>query len=236
METTARPPRRRWPLRLAVGVIVAHWIGFTAWQMLRADASRVPASVAELALRVAIRAALVTLVAWGLLRLDGDSLAGLGVTLARFGRTLGRGALGAVALFAVTTFIVNPVVGLLVGAPGGTSTALRGLFQDRRDAPYWVLCAILGGGFAEELERAFVLTRCERLFGKGGLVAAVLVGSLVFGTGHLYQGVSGAISAGITGALLALVFLRRRRAIDAMVVHAGFDLIGIAVAYGLYAR
>jgi len=235
-DTALAGARPLWPLRLAVCVIVAHWIGFTAWQLLRADTSRVPGSVAELALRVALRATLVSLVAWGLLRLDGESIAGLGVTFSDFGSTLVRGALGALALFAVTTFVVNPVVGLLVGAPGGTSTALRGLFRDPGDAPYWILCAILGGGFAEEFERAFVLTRCERLFGRGGLIAAIVAGSLVFGTGHLYQGVAGAISTAITGALLALVYLRRRRAIDAMVVHAGFDLLGIAAAYTLYAR
>jgi membrane protease YdiL (CAAX protease family) len=95
---------------------------------------------------------------------------------------------------------------------------------------------VVGGGFTEELQRAFVLTRFERAFGKAGLVVALLIDSDCFGVGHLYQGYSGAVSAGITGLLLGLVFLHRRRVADAMVAHAGYDLIGVAAAYALYAR
>jgi hypothetical protein len=39
----------------------------------------------------------------------------------------------------------------------------------------------------------------------------------------------------VTGLLFALVFLHRRRAADAVVAHAGFDLIGVTLAYLLYA-
>ena len=108
------------------------------------------------------------------------------------------------------------------------------MFQDYGEAPWWILTAIVGGGFAEGLLRAFVLTRFDRLLGRAGLVAAVVVDSAVFGLGHLYQGPGGAVSAGITGLLFALIFLRRRRATDSMAAHALFDLLGIAVAYALY--
>jgi membrane protease YdiL (CAAX protease family) len=44
------------------------------------------------------------------------------------------------------------------------------------------------------------------------------------------------VTSGFTGLLLGLIFLQRRRVIDAMAVHALFDLMGIAAAYALYAR
>ena len=100
----------------------------------------------------------------------------------------------------------------------------------------WIFSAIVGGGFAEELWRAFVLTRFDALFGRKGVVFALIADSLVFGLGHLYQGPASALTTVFTGALLALIFLWKRRVIDAMVVHALFDLAGIAVAYALYAR
>ena len=113
--------------------------------------------------------------------------------------------------------------------------ALPALFRDPREAPLWVFIAVVGGGFTEELIRAFVLTRFEHVMGRIGLAAAVVVDSVVFGLGHLYQGVTGAVQSGITGLLFALIFLKRRRVADSMVVHALFDLFGIALAYLLYA-
>ncbi len=35
---------------------------------------------------------------------------------------------------------------------------------------------------------------------------------------------------------MAFIYLRRRRVMDAMLVHAAFDLLGIAAAYALYGR
>jgi hypothetical protein len=37
------------------------------------------------------------------------------------------------------------------------------------------------------------------------------------------------------GLLFALISLHRRRVADAMVAHTGFDLLGVAGAYALYA-
>src|SRR5262249_51644010 len=100
--------------------------------------------------------------------------------------------------------------------------------------PMWFASAIVGGGYGEELGRAFVLTRFEKAFGRPGLVIALVVDTIVFGIGHLYQGPSSAIIAGCSGLALAFIFLWRRRVIDAMAVHALFDLMGIAVAFAVY--
>ena len=167
-----------------------------------------------------------------LLKASGETFADLGLSRRGLGRSILVGLGFALVFFVVINVGINPLVGGLLG--GSADARVRELFRDYGDAPWWVGTAIVGGGFAEELTRVFVLTRFERLLGRAGLVLALVVDSAVFGLGHLYQGTSGAVSAALTGLLFAFVFLRRRRATDAMAAHAWFDLLGIAAAYALF--
>jgi membrane protease YdiL (CAAX protease family) len=136
--------------------------------------------------------------------------------------------------------LINGLLSSLLSAFGiggsGTSATVVALFRDPREAPLWVFCALIGGGFNEELVRTFILTRFEQAFGTWGIALALVIDSVVFGMGHLYQGVSGAVTSGVAGLLFALFFLRRRLVADAMVAHGGYDLIGVAAAYALYGR
>jgi len=109
------------------------------------------------------------------------------------------------------------------------------LFDNIYFLPAWIFIAIFKGGFAEELWRIFTLTRFEKCCGKSGLLLALIFGAVIFGVGHLYQGVGGVISVAIVGLLYGLVYLRRRRAFEAVVAHATFDLIGITLGYMIYA-
>jgi membrane protease YdiL (CAAX protease family) len=170
-----------------------------------------------------------------LLRANGERLADLGFSRHAFRLAWLPGLLFAIGLFVVVHGLVGSVLAAALGGTG-TSPAVIALFRDPRDAPLWVFCAIIGGGFNEELVRAFILTRFERAWGPIGLILAVVVDSIEFGMGHLYQGIASAVGSGVTGLLFALIFLRRRRVADAMVAHAGFDLLGVAAAYALYGR
>jgi membrane protease YdiL (CAAX protease family) len=228
----AASPGERTALVLSCALIVVFWIAFAAWKLTRGGDHPVPVDIFALFVRKAAEAAVLALVVGLLLRASRESFADLGVSLRHLGRSLLEGLGWAALLFVLINIVLNPFVGSLVG--GAVDARTRLMFQDPGQAPWWVLTAIVGGGFAEELMRAFVLTRFDRLFGRAGLVAAVGIDSAVFGLGHLYQGPSGAISAGLTGVLFALIFLRRRRATDSMAAHALFDLMGIAVAYALY--
>jgi membrane protease YdiL (CAAX protease family) len=217
---------------LSVGVIVLYWVVFAARRLIRSDHTQ--HSVTAIAGNVCIRAAIVTAVVWILMRACGESLGGFGLKPDRPGPFLARTGLLAAGLFVVSNIVLNNLFTALFGH--GQSPPIAELFRDPHQAPYWIFSAIVGGGFAEELSRAFVLTRFEKAFGRPGLVFAVIADSLVFGLGHLYQGNASALTTVFTGALLALIFLQRRRVIDAMAVHALFDLMGIAAAYALYAR
>jgi hypothetical protein len=224
-----RAARERRGLSLSLAVIVLFWLGSTARQIWWAPH---PSTVQDLAFWVCVRAAVTFALIWALLGAGGETLGALGLRRDGFGRTLAWGSLAALAMFVVVNVGLNNLLAAIMGR--GTGAGLPALFRDPREAPYWVAAAIVGGGFAEELTRAFILTRFERALGRAGLVLALLVGSVVFGIGHLYQGPTSAVSAGFSGLLCAGIFLRRRRVVDAMVVHAVFDLLGIAAAYALY--
>jgi membrane protease YdiL (CAAX protease family) len=227
--------RARAFLYLSVLLIVAYWVASTAKQLSAAGQPYFPDSVRVLALYAAVRAAVVLALVWALLRAGGERLVDLGLDVRAVRLALLRGLLLAVGIFLLMN-VVGSALRSVLGGNTGTAPAVVALFRDPREAPCWVFAAVIGGGFTEELQRAFVLTRFERAFGKTGLVVALLIDSACFGVGHLYQGYSGAVSAGVTGFLFGLVFLRRRRVADAMVAHAGYDLIGVAAAYALYAR
>ena len=201
-------------------------------KLLRTDHAQ--HSVTTIATNVAVRAAIVAGVVWIMLRAAGQSIRDLGFERDSTGQSLVRWVLLAAGLFVAGNVVLNNIFYAVLGR--GESPPIAELFRDPHDAPFWVFSAIVGGGFAEELWRAFVLTRFDALFGRKGLVFAVIADSLVFGLGHLYQGSASALTTVFTGALLALIFLWKRRVIDAMVVHALFDLAGIAVAYALYLR
>jgi membrane protease YdiL (CAAX protease family) len=219
---------------LSILLIVAYWAVSTA-KLLSAGQPYFPDSVRVLALYAALKAVVVLALVWPLLRASGERLTDLGLGLRDVRLALPRGLFLAVAIFLLMNVVVSGLRSVFGGGTG-TAPAVVALFRDPGEAPYWVFAAVVGGGFTEELQRAFVLTRFERAFGKAGLVVALLIDSACFGVGHLYQGYSGAVSTGVSGLLFGLVFLRRRRAADAMVAHAGFDLIGVAAAYALYAR
>lgn len=223
------PTRSKPALYASVGLIGLAWVGFTVQQVFSRP---LPQNVFDLFLRKSGEAGIVLVVVWLLMRLNHQSVSSLGF---RFG--LGRdllvyGLLLPAGLFLVANVILNTFLATVLGT--GATATLRALFRDPSQAPWWVLTAIIGGGFAEELQRAFVLTRFEEAWGKAGLITAVIVDSVVFGLRHLYQGPHSAIAAGFTGLMFALVFLRRRQVVQAMVAHASYDLIGITVAYALY--
>lgn len=208
--------------------------GYSAYtHLLKPGGNSAPPSVRSIAGFVAIKAILVLAVVLFFLRANGESLEDLGVTGGALRSAAVRGLAVAIGVF----LFVNVLLGSLLKALGlpAAEGRLGALFRDPREALFWVFAGIVGGGFAEELVRAFVLTRFERAFGRPGLVFAVVADTAVFSLGHLYQGVLGAVQAGVSGLAFALVFLWRRKAADSMVVHAVFDLLGIAAAYALYA-
>ncbi len=227
------PLLKRLSLPLSVLLIVVFWAASIWAQLFRAGGATVPASVWLIVGFVCIKTALAVAVIWTLLRSHEERFEDLGLS----GPFLKAAFVWGPLVAAVVFLFVNVVLGSVLRALGTPARpeSLQRLFRNPREAPLWIFLAVVGGGFTEELIRAFILTRFDRVLGRIGLAIAMVVDSAVFGISHLYQGVTGAVQSGITGLLFALIFLKRRRVADSMVVHALFDLFGIALAYFLYA-
>lgn len=117
-------------------------------------------------------------------------------------------------------------------APGlvPAENPFAGLAATRGGLILFALTAIVAGGVREEIQRAFILHRCEQRL--GGAVVGVIGFGLVFGLGHYVQGWSGVIITGLLGIFWSVVYLRRRSVVAPMVSHGAFNLIEV-IGFGL---
>jgi len=223
------------PLYLSIGVICAAWLYTIIRNVFFLDAVKngfdsMPERFAQ--------ALVVGLLALGaaslLLRLSKETFRDIGFRKDALLRQVGIGLLFGLLIFIGGTFVTRPVTDMLVGARSADSIDMSKLFADINTLPIWILVSVFKGGLSEELWRSFTLTRFEKLAGKIGLIAALILTTTVFGIGHLYQGVGGALSIAIIGLCNALVYLRKRSAIEAVTAHATFDLISIALGFMIY--
>jgi membrane protease YdiL (CAAX protease family) len=95
----------------------------------------------------------------------------------------------------------------------------------------FALTVIIAGGVREEIQRAFILHRCEQRL--GGAAVGLVGWGLIFGAEHYFvQGWSAAIITGLLGTFWNLVYLARRSVVAPMVSHASFNLIEV-IGFGL---
>jgi membrane protease YdiL (CAAX protease family) len=100
-------------------------------------------------------------------------------------------------------------------------------FMGKINIVIWFLAAVFMGGFIEELQRLFIITRFERCFGTVGIVVALVMESLLQGAGHAYQGPERSFIYIFIGLAFGLVYLRKRSATEAMACHAVYDVFGL---------
>jgi membrane protease YdiL (CAAX protease family) len=89
--------------------------------------------------------------------------------------------------------------------------------------------------FGEEIVfRAGLQGWLSRRFGgqRVGGLAALLVASIVFGAGHAYQGMLGALLAGCAGLVYGALFLRARgRLWSSVLAHGLYDTTGFVILF-----
>lgn len=130
-------------------------------------------------------------------------------------------------LFAVTGIV------LVRYAPGlFTPNPFEKLATTRSELVLFGAVAVIAGGVREEIQRAFILHRCEQRL--GGAIVGIIGFGLLFGLMHYVQGWSAVIITGLLGTLWGLVYLARRSIVAPMVSHAGFNLIEV-IGFGLLA-
>jgi membrane protease YdiL (CAAX protease family) len=176
-----------------------------------------------------LQTAATWMLVWLLVKHDRQKLGDLGLRGQQFKRSLLPGILFGLGIFALCNVLLPPLIRRWLSS---SEAVLNGnWFQTAAAIPLWIFLGCVAGGLTEEVSRAFVLTRFERTFGRAGLVIAIILSSVFFGMGHLYQGHAAAVSLGFSGALYALVYLRRRACWEAVVAHATFDTIGITLLF-----
>jgi uncharacterized protein len=215
-----------WLLAIAAGVFVQTWAifkflyvpGITADQV-----TRDPRIWPILFIQPAVTLSILTLVLYW----RGETWQQLGLRRPhdwmRFVRHVATGMLVMlVAAYLIRNLIIWPLHlrSRLVGftAVQGNRSALAGLIG-------YVVLAV---GLNEELLfRGFFQTRVERLFGRWSLagVFAAVIGGVVFGLVHGFQGPANIVYAGLLGIALGIIYLRADRNLwVAVILHSLFDV------------
>lgn len=190
-----------------------------------------PNSFSELAVRLlmvkCIHLGTIALLLW----LERD-WHGMGFSVKNYTKQFGMGLLIGLAMFLLFNVGLASILNTIFPKPAGASGILI-YFKEPGNLVAWLLIGIFGGGVVEEIMRIFVLTRFEKQFNQYGLYIALIISSLVFGLGHLYQGTGAAIATGLSGLVLGVIYIRRRSAIEVITIHAFSDILAILGAYRL---
>jgi len=163
----------------------------------------------------------------------GDGPAALGFALPdAWWRTLLL-ALGlGVGIQLLSVALVEPWAERLTGAPHDHSV-VDGVRGSWRAFVLWMLVVwLLVAPLEEVVFRGFLMTETARLLGTSfwALAVNVVLGAVVFGLAHGYQGRSGVLSTGVAGALLGLVFVASGFDLWlAILTHGFIDTVGIAL-------
>jgi len=133
-------------------------------------------------------------------------------------------ALGA-GLWAVWIGLMNPHI---LGQ--GTNAAQGLLPQGILESLAWIPLA-LSAGFCEELAfRGYLQQQFQAI--TGSATWAVLIQALVFGLGHLYEGVGPVARIMLYGILFGLLALWRKSLRPGMIAHAWSDIFGVIIFRG----
>lgn len=131
--------------------------------------------------------------------------------------------IGVVPLLLMLVLIVRALV--LTFAPQ-LHNVERNPFEDMMQTPVnaaaFGVVVMVAGGVREEIQRAFVLRRFQQYL--GGAIAGIVIFSLLFGLGHIQQGMDAALATALLGAVWGALYFVRRSIVAPMVSHAAFNL------------
>jgi uncharacterized protein len=89
---------------------------------------------------------------------------------------------------------------------------------------WWWLVCLTAGTCEEIIYRGFLLHYFHTAPFHWSLTRALIMASIIFGIGHLYQGLAGAASTVIIGFVFGCIFLLTGSLLIPMVLHAALDL------------
>ncbi len=124
-------------------------------------------------------------------------------------------------------------IGLMIShVLGGGTNAAQGLLpRGILESFAWIPLA-LSAGFCEELAfRGYLQKQFQAITGSGGW--AVLIQAIVFGVGHLYEGVGPVGRIILYGVLFGLLAAWRKSLRPGMIAHAWSDIFGVIIFRGV---
>jgi len=223
------------PLYVSLAIVVLMMLAGLARNILLMDETQSLSQSILMFLAVAVLiGGFYVLVVHFLLRYTKEKYRDIGFVKGNILKQIRMGVLFGILIFILQNFIMHPLISAIIPKTTGKEVEINTFFSSLWYLPVLLVISVLKGGFSEELWRVFVLTRFQKCFGKPGLIIALILGSILFGFGHLYQGIASMISISIVGFLYALVYLRKGNAWEAVVGHATYDIVGAILGFILY--
>jgi membrane protease YdiL (CAAX protease family) len=170
-----------------------------------------------------IDAALLVALILLFLRAHGEEPRTVLIGVRPIGRELRVGVGLIVAAFVIAGIVLGALLRFAPQLHTVTNNPLTDLMRTPGETALFAVVVVVAGGIREEIQRAFLMHRFERWL--GGSAIGVVATSIVFGIGHLAQGLDAAITTASLGAFWAVVYLRRRSAVAPIVSHSGFNLL-----------
>src|SRR5436309_8452681 len=168
-------------------------------------------------------------VAWGLIRLRGETLADIGLKRpASWMRTfmigIGLAAIVFIAMYFSERAGFRRDLSKFKDVQGNLELAVLGVFY-----------ALIGAGFYEEfMFRGFLMQGLAMFFGgsRGGWIAACVLQGALFGLAHAYQNPLGILITGTLGVLMGLLVLALGRNLWPVIIgHGLFDAARFVLFY-----
>jgi len=153
-------------------------------------------------------------------------------------RTLALAFLAGIVFQALSLYIIEPILGKLTGDIPDVSL-FRPLVGNVPQLFFFLLLSWTFAAFIEEMiYRGYLMHRIADLFNRNntGWIVGLILSNFIFGFGHMYQGMSGMISTGISGLVFAgLYFATNRNLWAAILAHGIYDTIGfLMIFFGVY--
>ncbi len=156
-----------------------------------------------------------------------------GIKRPKWGRTLMQSLIYTLVIILLVDVIITPAIEMLTEPLDYSGFEwLRGNFAGLLvfTLIMWIMAA-----FGEELfYRGYAMKQLAGIFGDSNFswIIAAFLSSAMFGIVHLYQGISGVLSTGIVGLILATVFMKNRNnLILCMLIHGIYDMWGLTLIY-----
>jgi membrane protease YdiL (CAAX protease family) len=214
-------------LAVSLNAIAIYW----AYQVISQNPDApLAASFSELVWRILRNKAITLVVIFLLLRLEGEGFKHLGLNGQNWPKHLIVGLVVGLAMFIALNVGLSSLMSTWLPRPVASGPSVLVYFKEPRNLLAWLPIGIFGGGVVEELQRIFIFTRFEKWLGRPGLIFGIILSSMMFGLGHQYQGLGVAISTAMSGVIFALVYLRRRSALEPITAHAISDVLAMVGA------